>query len=484
MSSTIGNRLVKNVFYMFSAEIAGKVFVLVALIYIARTLGSAAFGKINFALAFASFFVLFASFGLDTMGTRQIAYNRQDALSYVGRIIPLRVLFAIISLILLVFVVSLINKPPDIKYLIILSGFLLIPSAFLLEWVFQGIERMEFIVLSRLLRDSLYFFLILTLIRNSKDLFWVPGAQLIGYFIGAFFLVTVFVRRFGLPKFQWGLKSWQNMMIVSAPFGLATFMVHIFNSLDTVVLGFIRTNREVGYYNAAYQVIGAFILAIAVFYNAIFPVLSDYYKNHRQKFERIFRNTLKFTSSIAIPLGVGGTILAKPTINLLFGPHYEPATTTFQILIWVAALLCIDTAYTFGLLSSGREGDNFKSVAFQAGLTVVFIAILIPYYGLVGAALATLLAEIGGGIVRLFKFSKITQEFNFAPYLLRPALASAVMALALIFLIKANLIILIFLGGFVYLLVLYLLRGITREELKEIKLAMLQARHPDSRTGS
>jgi len=464
-------RIVKNFLSLSVATIFTQLLGFITIPYLARVLGPGNFGKLNFASAISGYFSLIGNFGLSILGTRELARNKDTVEYYTGNVLALKLCLSVLSFGLLLLLVAFINKPLQIKYLILLYGLALFPSALLIDWVFQGMERMEYIGVSRIFGVILNVGLVLLLIKSSEQLLLVPCFSVLASFFSLGFLIFVFIRHFGKFRLKFNLISWKSLIKQALPIGFSSVMVLIIYNIDTIMLGFTRSNEEVGYYNAAYKIIFLLIFANVAYHDAIFPTISDYYKTSVDSLKKLLSITEKLIVTIAIPLAIGGTILAKPIMNLIYGAKYNGGIIAFQILIWAVAAIYILMGYARGLWACDRQNKYFMVVSIQAAANTVLNIMLIPSIGLIGAAVTTVVSEFLGCSLYYREFSKIVRV-SFHNHIPKPLVASIVMALFLIFGLKwvhLNIFWLIAGGASVYSVFFYLIGGITKEEIKLIR---------------
>jgi stage V sporulation protein B len=174
-------------------------------------------------------------------------------------------------------------------------------------------------------------------------------------------------------------------------------------------------------------------------------------------------------ASLVIPLATGGIILAKPIINLFFGHQYLNSVVAFQLLLLMIAIVWIITGYSRILLASGNQIAYARVSTIIAIINLILNFLLIPYYGLIGAAIATVLAE-GLGSIFWYRESRKIVQFPAAKIYFLPLLASVPMALLVYLESKMSFPVLIIIptGMIIYSIVLYLFNGITTEEIISI----------------
>lgn len=469
-------RILKNTFSLLFSGIVAQLLGFIVIVYLARILGPGDFGKISFAMAIVIYFTLIANLGLPLLGTRQIARERGKIRDYLGSIITLRLCLAVVGFGLLLLTAFFLRKPLEVKYLIILYGLGMIPSALLLDWVFQGVEKMEYVGLGRIVASVVYLGLVLCFVRSSNQLLLIPCFLVAGNLLATGVLISIFVGSFGRPRFRFNLISWRSLLKVALPMGLSVILGHIMFNIDTVMLGFMKSNEEVGYYNAAFKIIVFLAIMRASYAETIYPLASNYYQTSLDSLKRLLQSSTKLMVTLALPLAIGGTILARPIMNLIFGTRYDNGIIALQILIWVAAIRFINVAYARGLLSCGGERRYARVVTVAVVGNIVLNFILIPPFGLIGAAIASVAMQIVMFIGFYAEFGKV-MKIPFVIYLVKPLLACIVMSLFLYWglnVLNLNVFLLIFAGASIYVVSFYLMRGITRQERSLIR-GILQA---------
>ena len=463
-------KIIKNTFSLLFSGIITQLFSFILIIYLARILGPGDFGKINFSIAIVTYFTLIANLGLPLLGTREIARDKGKINEYLGNILTLRLFLSVLSFGLLLLVTFFLNKSLEIKHLIILYGLGVIFSALVIDWVFQGVEKMEYIGLGRILAGLVSTGLVLVFIKTQRQLLLIPCFQVAGSILMAGIFILIFVKNFGKLRLNFNFILWENLFRQALPLGISIIMVQIIYNIDTIMLGFMRSDAEIGYYNAAYKIITPLIMVGAVYFDAIFPLISNYYKISLESLKILQSYTAKLIVTIVIPLAIGGFILARPIVNLLYGSEYNNAIIAFQFLIWVVALVCLNSIYARGLWACNRQNEFMKIVILQAMANIGFNFFLIPRFGIVGAAISTVAAELLGFFFYYREFNKIIPVpiYNYIP---RPLLAAIVMAIFLKLGASLNMwFLILILGGITtYLASLYFMKGIIKEDIKLIQ---------------
>ncbi len=390
----IQSRAFKNFVSLLVGQVISRIFTFFVVIYLARVLGAANFGKIGFAQTILAYFGVIANLGTMTIGTREIAQNRERINEYVNTITSLRLMLATLSFLSLLIFVALIPKPTEIRHLIILYGLSLFPFSLLLEWLFQGIETMEFISLSRILSQFFYFALVFLLVKNAGQLQVVPVSWLIGNLIACGFLLYIFNKRSNKIKLEIDFLFWKKFLKHAIPIGISLILVQIYHGFDIIMLGFLKGDKAVGVYNAPWKLFSLAMQGGGLVTVVAFPMLSSYYRGNQDDFRNVwnrYRNISFFFGAMGL---IVGTFFAEPIILFLYGREYIGSIWPFRILSWAFAVLCINGPYGQPLLVAKYEKTILLITLITAITNVLANIVMVPHWGAVGAAIAYFITQV------------------------------------------------------------------------------------------
>jgi len=462
-------RILKNCLSLYSAEILSNILRFLSVAYLARILKAEGFGQISFATAVLAYFTLLINLGLDTFGIREVARDQSQIKSYVSNILGIRISGAALSFLLLLVFVSLISKPLEVKKLILLYGLGVFTFSLTLDWVFMGIEKMQYIAISRIIQQTFYVALIFLIIRRPEQILSIPLFQFVSGLVAILILSYVFIRKFAFYKINFSFGVWKNILKASLPMGFSFIMIQIYYNFDVILLSFMKSEKEVGWYSSAYKIILLINTIGLIYYSTIFPLISKYYKSSMEKLKILLTYTSKLMVTVVVPLGIGGVFAARPIMDWVYGENFRGGVIAFQILIWVVCIIWISCIYGNSLLACDKQNKFLVGVSLGAVTNIVSNLILIPRFSLIGAAISTILAE---GVVFIYmyhNFSKIV-KIEFLQHLPKPLFASMIMGLFMLWWgTKLNLIFLLLGAIIIYFLVIFIVKGITREEIVNIK---------------
>ena len=469
--SSTGKKIVKNLFLLITGNVAAQLLGFLSVIYLARILKADGFGKVVFAQGIVAYFFLFSDLGLKTFGTIEIARVKGEQKRYVNNIVTMRIALSIAAFLMLLLITLLMDKPQDQKYLIILFGISIFPSTILLDWFFQGIQKMGIIGLTNMLK-SLFYITFLLLFLSSGDILYIPIYFTVSFILAMVPMFLTFFREHGwiVPSFEYTL--WKESIIKAIPLGLSSIMIQIYYNIDTVMLGFMKGEEAVGLYNAAYKIVLLLLGFASIIGMVLLPNVSKIYTESKENIEKYLRYLSKITIFWSIPVTVGGMILSGQIIRVFYGEYYNNSVIPLQILIWSVFTVFSNIPFALLLLASGKGKEYMYSVTAGAVSNLSLNLFLIPRYDLIGASISTLISEF---IVLTFLllYSRRLIIIPMFRNILLGLTASSIMGILLLNLNdKFNLLISILLGILIYILTLIIIKGVNKEDLVFIREAL------------
>lgn len=385
------------------------IFPLITFPYVSRILLAEGTGKVSFAISIISYFAMFAQLGIPTYGIRACAQVRNDKkkLSKTAQeIFIINIIMSILAYI--VFFIALCNVPrlKDEKTLLIIVSATIFFNAIGMEWLYKALEQYTYITIRSVIFKFIALIAMFLLIHQQSD-YIIYGA--ISIFASSasnifnFFNVHKYISL--RPVGEYNFK--QHLKAVSVFFALSCAAT-IYVNLDTVMLGFMKTNVDVGYYNAAVK-IKTILVSIVTSLGTVLLPRASYYVEHglKEDFYRITKKAINFVFLVATPLMLYFMFFAKEGIFFLSGNTYGGAIVPMQIIM--PTLFFIGLTNIMGmqiLVPLGKENIVLYSEIVGAVVDLAINYILIPKYASAGAAIGTLVAEIAVWIVQYIYLRK------------------------------------------------------------------------------
>ena len=376
---------------MAAANIISSLFNVIIFIYLARALMPEALGYLSYAFTLVFFLANFVDLGLSTYGIREVAKDKARMSDYVSEIVSFRLIIAGVLAAALFISVSFSRHLGILKILVLESSLLLFIFGFATEWAFQGAEKMHMVFISFATTSALQFLLIYTFVKTPADLSKVP----ILYFVAALPIILIFLTRL---RFKLRIKRMDLQRIViylssSLVIWSISIFAQIYNNFDIFILGIFRKIEEVGYFTIARRIIGGAALLMVFLANAVLPRLSHAFCNDIAQFKAATQKFLKISIILTLFILLPVIFFSKEFILLTVGSQYLPVSTPLRIMFVGFGFILFNLPYSTGLIAGGLEKEVLKQAAASAMLSITSNFILIPKYGMIGAAISFSMAE-------------------------------------------------------------------------------------------
>lgn len=374
-----------------SGEALARCTAFVTMAVLAHRVDAGSFGIIAFAMAVVLYLGRVADAGIDLgVGVREVAAARGALGALVPAVLALRLVLAV-GLVATFGLAAMLWNATDGR-IIALYTLTLLPLAAGTRWVLTGLERTAAVGAARTLGELVTLCGVALFVHDANHLWRVPLAQLTGDSL-ATLLLAHRVRTLGIPvRPKWDGAVVARLKRHITPYVGSTLLgLVIFNS-DLIFLRFLRDREAVGYYAAAYALISFLISISSAHLLTLLPALARL--NGASDAQRqLYRDAVARMLAVVLPVAVGGALVADPLVRLAFGESFASAIPVLVLLLATVPLFAMRDIASCAILARGREGMVFRISALSAVLSVALNLLLIPPFGMFGAASATLLTE-------------------------------------------------------------------------------------------
>jgi O-antigen/teichoic acid export membrane protein len=469
MTSSSRQLFARNTTYLFIAQITTKILGFISGILLANYLGVENFGLYNFAISFGALLIPFLDLGVDTAFIKDVASLEDHDVPPVGTLLLLKLIISISVFIVSLFIVPMVVEPNQLTYVflgILITLFRTYSGSF--SAIVRGKNRMD----------------IESNIQVSLKVFEISGV------LAAFFLkvdietLLIFITFSSIlqliyaaillsgngffKKIHIDLSLIKKMMRSGIPFALTGISVALYFQMNTVLLKYLADEKTVGLYRSAYNLILPFTAFSASIVVALFSMIAKVYRKEHEEAISYARTSVFYSLLFALPLAFGGTVIAKPLINLLYPESYSAAALTFQICVWWLPVVYITNILGHILGSINKQRYVFYISFGNAVFNIAANLILIPVYADKGAATANVLTESIGLIISSTVVLKVFGNIYNLIRLSKLLLANVGIFILFFFTDWMNIFVLILSGIGIYISLLFILRVITRQDVSQI----------------
>ena len=389
--------LKKNFILNVLLTLSTILFPLITFPYVSRIIGPAGVGKVTFATSIISYFSMFAQLGIPTYGIRVCARVRddQEALTRtVHELLVINLVMDILSYAVMILCLVFVDSLQEYRSLLLMMSSTILLTSMGMEWLYRALERYNFITVSSVLFKIAAMILMFMLIHSPTDVY-AYGVLSVLAASGSFVLNFLYARKYVSFKLVGNYDFSRHFRPVLVFFAMSCATT-IYTNLDTVMLGFIKTDIDVGYYNAAIRVKSLLVTFVTSLGTVLLPRASYYVENNMvEDFKKIIGKSLSFTLIISIPLVAYFICFVEEVIMFLSGANYVNSILPMQILMPTILLIGITNVTGMQMMVPlGLEKQVLISEVLGAIVDLVINIMMIPNFSYVGAAIGTLIAEI------------------------------------------------------------------------------------------
>lgn len=390
------------------------IFPLITFPYVSRILLVEGTGKISFVTSIIAYFAMFSQLGIPFYGVRACAKVRDDKEKLKKTVQELFFMNLIMTIIVYsIFIFSLFFVPKmqeEAKLLIIVSSTIIF-NLIGFEWLYKALEEYRYIAIRSIIFKFIALILMFVLVREEQD-YLIYGA--ISIFASSassilnFINLRKYINIFSLMG-NYDIRRHLKPILIFFALSCATIM---YANLDTVMIGFIKSSEDVGYYNAAVK-IKAILVSIVTSLGVVILPRASYYieKNMMDKFYDVSAKAINFVICIAIPMTVYFILYAKESVRFLSGNTFDNAILPMQIIL--PTIIFIGLTNIMGiqiLVPTGREKYVLYSVVAGAIINLIINSVLISKISYTGAAISNLVAEFVVLIVQIYVLKDIISK--------------------------------------------------------------------------
>lgn len=464
----------RNTTVMLGADAVVKLFGFIFNVYIVRRLGGEQFGLYSAAIAYVGIFSILADLGMTQYAIREIARGRRRADDFFWNLVIIRVILSVLATLLITASAAWVaGYQPDMVWGILIAcfGFFLHALWGPVQIVLLAKERADYSSILATLIQIVFVVMGTIVLLSGYTYHGLIVASYLGVPLAAI-LGIIYIKKIKLATFHVHVtpQEWGSILKHGLPFAVITFTLVAATDLDTVLLSLWRSPEEVGWYKAAYNLIFKLLFVTGPLLATLGPQMSRHYGVSKDRVGQTYFSFFKFLFSLSLPIAVGTALLANQIIIWLYTEEFANSGLVLAILIW--AFIPLNLSYLAGTVatSTDKEKQSAKVYALAALLNLSINAVVIPIWGYLGAAIATVITEV---VAFVLFYSTLHSEFpltDFKNTLVKPVLAGTVMG-GVIYSLPLNwpIGLHIVMGAVVYMVVLFALKPFNQTELALIQ---------------
>ena len=406
-------RYLRNTSWMMGEQFLRIISGLFVGVWVARYLGPEQFGLFSYVLAFTAIFGTIAKLGLDSIIIRELVKHPEKRDIYLGTAFWLKILGAFIVMSIIVVIVPFTNNDTSTNtFIFIIATGMIFQSLEVVEFYFQSQVRAKIVSICRVIQLSLSSLMKIYLVLVEAELIYFV---LIVVF-EAFVLAVSYCIAYKISKNRaffkyFDLSIAKQLLNTSWPLIFSAIFVIIYMRIDQIMIKEMLGEYEVGIYSAAIKLGEAFYFIPMFITLSLLPAIVKAQQQseelYKQRLQRLY--TLMFWLAFAVALPM--SFLSDRLVDLLFSARYLEAGQILKVHAWASIFVFWGVASQRWLLVENLNKLALIITASGAALNLLLNYKLIPVYGVMGAAYATLISYAFAGYFIYFMFAKTRENF-------------------------------------------------------------------------
>lgn len=386
---------IKNASWLIIGRIVQMLLSFIVSIITTRYLGPQNFGVINYVTAYVTFFSSICSLGINSIIIKDFINNPKEQGKAIGSSILLRVIASIFSTIMIIGIISVVDRGESETILIafLCSLGLIFQSFDIINYWYQSRYQSKITAIATLVAYIATAIYRVVLIITHRSIAWFALATSIDYIFLSGVLLAFYKKNNG-PSFKVSVIKGKELLRQSYHYIISGAMVAIYSQTDKFMLKHMLNETEVGYYSLAHAINIMWVFVLQAIIDSLYPTIMKLHKTDYKAYEKKNRQLYAIIIYISIFVAVCFVALGKWAIVLIYGKEFEAATLPLNIIAWYTIFSYLGVARNAWIVCENNQ-KYLKYMYFSAAvINVILNFFMIPKLGTSGAALASLLTQI------------------------------------------------------------------------------------------
>ena len=408
------NSVFKNASWIIGCRIIQSILNLIIGLLTARYLGPSNYGIINYVASVVAFAMPLMQLGLKHILVREFIKSPDKEGVILGTSLVLNIVSSILCMVGSVAFVMVANTGE--------TETILVCALYSLTLLFNATEMTQYWFQSKLLSKypsiaSLVAYIVVAIYKMylliaQKGVVWFALSNAIDYFLISVFLLIIY-KKVGGQRLSIDLNVAKELLSQSKYYIIPSLMVIIFQNTDRIMIKLMVGEIETGFYSAAITCIGITSFVFTAIIDSIRPVILEAKEQNQELYEKRMVQLYSIITFLSLAQSVGMTLLAKPLVYILYGVEYSKSAAILAVAVWYITFGHYGSVRNIWILAEGKQkyltGINIAG----ALANVVLNYCLIPIWGAVGAAVASIITQFFTNVIIGFIFEPIRPNNKF-----------------------------------------------------------------------
>lgn len=407
----MNNRVFKNAGWIIGCKIIQSLINLIIGLFTARYLGPSNYGVISYVASVVAFALPIMQLGLSHTLVKEFVKSPEREGEILGTALFINILSSFFCMTGSISFIAIVNagEKETIIVCVLYSLTLLFQATEMTQYWFQSKLLSKYPSLASLGAYIVVAIYKIFLLVTQKNIIWFALSNVLDYFLISIILMIIY-RKLGNQKLTINLSVGREMLSRSKYYIIPSLMVMIFQHTDRIMLKLMMNETETGLYSAAITCIGISGFIFAAVIDSARPTILEVKDKDQAVYEKRVTQLYSIITFMSLSQSIVMTVLAKPLVYLLFGSEYMKSAGILAVAVWYVTFSYYGSVRNIWILAEGKQKYLTGINVVGAVANVVFNLLLIPYWGAIGAAVASLVTQFFTNVIIGFIFKPIRRN--------------------------------------------------------------------------
>lgn len=406
------NKYTTNTLWLLSERLIRLILFFLINILIARYLGPEEFGVLNYVISLVGLLIPISLLGFDVVLVREMVVHKRLKGQLFVTAFCMMIAVSVVVVIIIWIYADIFEKNNLAILIQIYSLTLLFNPVYVIDYFYQANVMVKYSAIAFFLQSILSAIFKLYLLSVEASLYWFVIALVIDSVLLLIFFGGILLIRKDLANEKLSFNKTVALVLFrrSLPLIFSGLMVTVYMKIDQVMLMWLVDGSAVGTYAAAVRLSEAWYFVPVGITASLFPMII----NCRNIHEKYIMSIQKLMDSLVLlSLGVALIfyVFSDQIINIVYGNEYLPSEAILQVHAWTGIFVSLGLISGKWLVAENLHYYTLYRTLAGATVNIILNYVLIPKYGTIGAATATLIAQISSTFIFDIFFAKTREMF-------------------------------------------------------------------------
>lgn len=388
----------RNTGWLILARVGSLLIKVIVGFAIANYLGKDQNGLLNYPQAFVAFFIAAAALGLDGFTTRELLKHPEKRDQLLGTSLRLKLIGGLGAM-PLIYLGYLINQnfftptQTPLSYILIIGLSGITQAFYITDSYFQSTVQAKYVTFVQVFGNLVSALVKLLLILNHAELIWFVWAIFFDTVILAFGYLHFYQKKADrLFKWRYDKAAAKHLLSNSWPLAFSAILVSLYMKIDQLMVDNYLGSGELGVYSTVVQLSESWYFIPVAIVTSVFPAIMNAKRDDTERYQKRLQNMYDLMVWMSLSIAIVTTFISPLAYRIIYKEEFWSGAHVLSVHVWAGIFVFLGSASGQYLIAEGYTKISLIRTAVGAIVNISLNIYLIPKYGIMGAAIATLAA--------------------------------------------------------------------------------------------